>query len=296
MTSYYPARAVVDLGAIRDNVGSLLRTASPSAGTGAQVLAVVKADGYGHGLVPAARAALAGGATWLGTAQLAEALALRAAGVSSRILTWLYAPGAPLEALLAADVDVAVSASWALDAVVAAAQETGRTARIHLKVDTGLGRNGIMPEELDTVLASAVAAQSDGLVEVVGIWSHLALADEPDHPTVLAQAVVFDEAVRRAERAGAHLEVRHLANSAATLTNPRLHYDLVRPGLAVYGLTPVPDLGSAAEYGLVPAMTLEARLATVKEVPAGSGVSYGHQYTTTERTTLGVVPDRKSVV
>ena len=290
MTSYYPARAVVDLGAIRDNVGSLLRHASPSAGSGAQVLAVVKADGYGHGLVPAARAALAGGATWLGTAQLAEALALRAAGISSRILTWLYAPGAPLADLLRADVDVAVSASWALDAVLAAAQETGRTARIHLKVDTGLGRNGIMPDELGTVLASAVAAQSDGLVEVVGIWSHLALADDPAHPTVLAQAAVFDDAVRRAEQAGAHLEVRHLANSAATLTNPRLHYDLVRPGLAVYGLTPVPDLGSAADYGLVPAMTLEARLATVKEVPAGSGVSYGHQYTTTERTTLGVVP------
>lgn len=290
MTSYYPARAVVDLGAIRDNVGSLLRHVSPSAGSGAQVLAVVKADGYGHGLVPAARAALAGGATWLGTAQLAEALALRAAGISSRILTWLYAPGAPLADLLRADVDVAVSASWALDAVLAAAQETGRTARIHLKVDTGLGRNGIVPDELDTVLASAVAAQSDGLVEVVGIWSHLALADDPAHPTVLAQAAVFDDAVRRAEQAGAHLEVRHLANSAATLTNPRLHYDLVRPGLAVYGLTPVPDLGSAADYGLVPAMTLEARLATVKEVPAGSGVSYGHQYTTTERTTLGVVP------
>lgn len=290
MTSYYPARAVVDLGAIRDNVGSLLRHASPSAGSGAQVLAVVKADGYGHGLVPAARAALAGGATWLGTAQLAEALALRAAGISSRILTWLYAPGAPLADLLRADVDVAVSASWALDAVLAAAQETGRTARIHLKVDTGLGRNGIMPDELGTVLASAVAAQSDGLVEVVGIWSHLALADDPAHPSVLAQAAVFDDAVRRAEQAGAHLEVRHLANSAATLTNPRLHYDLVRPGLAVYGLTPVPDLGSAADYGLVPAMTLEARLATVKEVPAGSGVSYGHQYTTTERTTLGVVP------
>ncbi|KQT99981.1 alanine racemase [Sanguibacter sp. Leaf3] len=290
MTSYYPARAVVDLGAIRDNVGSLLRHASPSAGSGAQVLAVVKADGYGHGLVPAARAALAGGATWLGTAQLGEALALRAAGISSRILTWLYAPGAPLADLLRADVDVAVSASWALDAVLAAARETGRTARIHLKVDTGLGRNGIMPDELGTVLASAVAAQSDGLVEVVGIWSHLALADDPAHPTVLAQAAVFDDAVRRAEQAGAHLEVRHLANSAATLTNPRLHYDLVRPGLAVYGLTPVPDLGSAADYGLVPAMTLEARLATVKEVPAGSGVSYGHQYTTTERTTLGVVP------
>lgn len=290
MTSYFPARAVVDLGAVRDNVASLVRHASPTAGSGAQVLAVVKADGYGHGLVPAARAALAGGATWLGTAQVAEALALRAAGISSRVLTWLYAPGAPLGELLAADVDVAVSASWALDAVLDAARETGRTARVHLKVDTGLGRNGIMPGELDTILATAVAAQSDGLLELVGVWSHLALADVPTHPTVLAQATVFDDAVNRAEKAGAHLEVRHLANSAATLTNPRLHYDLVRPGLAVYGLTPVPDLGSAADFGLVPAMTLEARLATVKQVPGGSGVSYGHQYTTPGSTTLGVVP------
>lgn len=290
MTSYFPARAVVDLGAVRDNVASLVRRASPTAGSSAQVLAVVKADGYGHGLVPAARAALVGGATWLGTAQVAEALALRAAGISSRILTWLYAPGAPLAELVAADVDVSVSASWALDAVLDAARETGRTARIHLKVDTGLGRNGIMPDELDAILAAAVAAQSDGLVEVVGVWSHLALADDPTHPTVLAQAAVFDDAVRRAERSGAHLEVRHLANSAATLTNPRLHYDLVRPGLAVYGLTPVPDLRSAADLGLVPAMTLEARLATVKQVPGGSGVSYGHQYTTPGPTTLGVVP------
>lgn len=290
MTSSFPARAVVDLGAVRDNVGSLVRRASPTAGTTAQVLAVVKADGYGHGLVPAARAALAGGATWLGTAQVAEALALRAAGISSRIFTWLYAPGAPLAELVAADVDVSVSASWALDAVLDAARETGRTARIHLKVDTGLGRNGIMPDELDAILATAVAAQSDGLVEVVGVWSHLALADVPAHPTVLAQATVFDDAVRRAETAGAHLEVRHLANSAATLTNPRLHYDLVRPGLAVYGLTPVPDLGSAADLGLVPAMTLEASLATVKQVPGGYGVSYGHQYTTPGPTTLGVVP------
>lgn len=290
MTSSFPARAVVDLGAVRDNVGSLVRRASPTAGTTAQVLAVVKADGYGHGLVPAARAALAGGATWLGTAQVAEALALRAAGISSRILTWLYAPGAPLAELLTADVDVSVSASWALDAVLDAARETGRTARIHLKVDTGLGRNGIMPDELDAILVAAVAAQSDGLVEVVGVWSHLALADVPTHPTVLAQATVFDDAVRRAEKAGAHLEVRHLANSAATLTNPRLHYDLVRPGLAVYGLTPVPDLGSAADLGLVPAMTLEARLASVKQVPGGYGVSYGHQYTTPGPTTLGVVP------
>jgi len=287
---YFPARAVVDLGAIRSNVTELVRRAAPSADRQAQVLAVVKADGYGHGLVPAARAAVAGGATWLGAAQAQEALDLRAAGVTTRLLTWLAAPGAPYAELLRADVDVSVADLWALDAVVTAARETGRTARVHVKVDTGLGRNGIMPDELDGVLARAVQAQSEGVLEVVGIWSHLALADEPEHPSVLAQAEAFDDAVLRAERAGAHLEVRHLANSAATLTAPRLHYDLVRPGLAVYGLSPVPDLGAPGDYGLVPAMTLEARLATVKRVPAGHGVSYGHRYTTSEDTVLGVVP------
>ena len=290
MSTYYPARAVVDLAAIRSNVRALAGHAAPSADRTAQVMAVVKADAYGHGLLPAARAAVQGGATWLGTAQIAEALALRAAGVTGRILTWLYAPGAPLGDLLDADIDVSVAAPWALGEVVAAASERNRVARVHIKVDTGLGRNGLTLDALPAFLADAVAAQSAGLVEIVGIWSHLAFADDPAHPTVLSQADAFDTAVRLAEQAGAHLEVRHLANSAATLTNPRMHYDLVRPGLAVYGLSPVPDLASPTDLGLRPAMTLEAQLATVKAVPAGTGVSYAHGYTTPADTVLGVVP------
>jgi alanine racemase len=286
VNSYYPARAVVDLGAVRSNVRALREHASG----GAQVMAVVKADAYGHGLAPCARAALEGGATWLGAAQVGEALALRAAGVGGRVLTWLYAPGAPLAEAVAADVDVSVAAGWALDEVVVAARTAGRTARVHVKVDTGLGRNGVMPDDLPELLARAVEAQASGAVEVVGVWSHLALADQPDHPTVVGQADVFAHAVRLAEEAGAHLEVRHLANSAATLTSPGVHHDLVRPGLAVYGLSPVPHLGSPADYGLVPAMTLEASLATVKRVPADHGVSYAHAYRTPTSTVLGVVP------
>ncbi|ROS76824.1 alanine racemase [Cellulomonas sp. PhB143] len=283
-----PARAVVDLDAIAGNVRALA-SAAPTA----HVMAVVKADAYGHGLVPSARAALAGGATWLGVAQVPEAVALRTAGVApceARVLTWLYAPGAPLAAALAADVDVSVHAGWALAEVVAAARATGRTARVHLKVDTGLGRNGLMPADLARLLPDAVAAEREGVVRVVGVWSHLAFADEPAHPTVLGQAEVFDDAVRLVEQACAGLEVRHLANSAATLTAPRMHYDLVRPGIAVYGLSPVPELGGPGDYGLTPAMTLEARLANVKRVDAGQGVSYAHRYTTTQATTLGVVP------
>ncbi|GMA22677.1 alanine racemase [Luteimicrobium album] len=286
--STYPARAVVDLAAIRHNVRTLGERAP-----GAAVMAVVKADAYGHGLVPSARAALAGGATWLGVAQATEALALRAAGVGpddARVLTWLHVPGVDFAALLEADVDVSVAAPWAVDDVVAAARATGRTARVHLKVDTGLGRNGVMAEDVDSVLPALLKAEAEGTVRLVGLWSHLALADEPDHPSVRAQRVVFDDVLEHAERAGARLEVRHLANSAATLTAPELHYDLVRPGLAVYGMSPVPQLASPGDLGLVPAMTLEADLATVKRVRAGQGVSYAHLYTTTQDTALGIVP------
>jgi alanine racemase len=283
--SIFPARAVVDLAAIRGNVRALAAHAPT-----AQVMAVVKADAYGHGLVPSARAALEGGATWLGTAQVSEALALRAAGFEARVLTWLYAPGAPLEQVVAADIDVSVAAPWALDEVADGARRAGRTARVHVKVDTGLGRNGVTPDWLRELLDAALRLQAEGVLEVVGIWSHFAFADEPSHPTVVAQARVFDDAVALAESMGAHLEVRHIANSAATLTNPAVHYDLVRPGIAVYGLSPVPQLGGPADFGLVPVMTLEAELVTVKTVPAGQGVSYAHAYVTPSETVLGVVP------
>lgn len=283
--SIFPARAVVDLAAIRGNVRALAAHART-----AQVMAVVKADAYGHGLVPAARAALEGGATWLGTAQVGEALALRSAGFDARVLTWLYAPGAPLEQAVAADIDVSVAAPWALDEVADGARRAGRTARVHVKVDTGLGRNGVTPDRLAELLDAALRLQAEGVLDVVGLWSHFAFADEPRHPTVLAQAEVFADAVALAESMGARLEVRHIANSAATLTNPAVHYDLVRPGIAVYGLSPVPQLGGPADFGLVPAMTLEAELATVKTVGAGQGVSYGHAYVTAGETVLGVVP------
>ncbi|MBD5786809.1 alanine racemase [Cellulosimicrobium terreum] len=284
----HPAHAVVDLSAVRDNVRALAGHAP-----GAQVMAVVKGDAYGHGLVPCALAALAGGATWLGAAQAGEALALRAAGIGSdraRVLTWLYAPGAPLRELVEADVDVSVAARWALEEVVAAARAAGRSARVHVKVDTGMGRNGVMPADLPDLLDAAARAEAEGAVRVVGLWSHLAFADEPGHPSVVAQADALDDAVRGAERVGLDLELRHLANSAATLTAPRTHYDLVRPGLAMYGMSPVPQLGRPQDYGLRAAMTLEARLATVKRVGAGQGVSYAHAYTTTRKTVLGVVP------
>lgn len=275
----------VDLDAISDNVRELARRAP-----NADVMAVVKADAYGHGLLPSARAAVAGGATWLAVAQLNEALQLRAAGVTTPLLTWLYAPDVDFGAAIDADIDISVAAPWALDAVVAAARERGRTARIHVKVDTGLARNGALGEGWTELIAALGPVVAEGAVEVIGVWSHFALADAPQHPTVLAQRERFVEAVAELERAGIHPQVRHLANSAATLTNPEAHFDVVRPGLAVYGLSPVPDLGAPQDFGLREAMRVTARLALVKAAPAGQGVSYGHIYTTSRDTVLGLVP------
>jgi alanine racemase len=257
----------------------------------AQVMAVVKADAYGHGMLQCARAAVEAGATWLGTALPEEALALRAAGLTTvPILTWLHAPGDPFGELVAAGVDVSVSGLWALREVTDAVRVGGRSARIQLKADTGLGRNGAQPRDWPLIVEEAVKAQEDGLVTVTGLWSHFACADEPRHPSVGAQLAGFREAVELAERAGLRPEVRHMANSPAALLLPESHFDLVRSGLATYGVSPAPDEGSAADFGLRPAMTLVGRLALVKQVDSGHGISYGHTYHTDRQTRLGLVP------
>ena len=280
-----PARATVDLDAIRHNVEVLVEHAGSAA-----VMAVVKADGYGHGLVPSALAAMSGGATWLGVAQLSEAFALRSAGIHARVLSWLHVPGTDFAAAISADIDLSVSALWSLSEVADAARTLGRTARIHLKVDTGLGRNGAFGEDWPTLLHAARSLEAEGAVRIVGVWSHFVYADEPTHPMVRSQLERFSQAVHDAEQAGCDLEVRHIANSAAILTNQGAVFDLVRPGLAVYGLSPVPSLGDPSFFGLTPAMTLTADLAVTKRIPAGQGLSYGHQYVTSQETQVGLVP------
>ncbi|RBM06975.1 alanine racemase [Streptomyces sp. PT12] len=279
-------RADIDLDALRSNVRALRERASGHA----QLMAVVKADGYGHGMLAAARAAREAGAAWLGTATPDEALALRAAGDTGRVLCWLWTPGGPWRRAVEADVDVSVSGRWALDELVAAARATGRTARVHLKADTGLGRNGCQPADWPDLVSAARAAEADGAVRVTGLWSHFACADEPGHPSIARQQAAFADALATAARAGLDPEVRHFANSPATLTLPASHYDLVRPGLAVYGLSPSPEIGVPADFGLRPVMTLRAWLASVKRVPGGHGVSYGHRYATPGATTLALVP------
>ncbi|HET9139563.1 alanine racemase [Actinophytocola sp.] len=271
------AHAVVHLDAVAHN------TALFAAATDAAVLAVVKADGFGHGAVRVAGAALAAGATWLGVTTCAEALQLRAGGITAPILSWLHGPLEDFSAALLAGVDLSVSAREQLRAVAACAARLGVTAEVHLKADTGLHRNGARPEEWPELVRLARDLAAVGLVRVRGIWSHL-VSTAGD--TTRAQVRLFDEAVEVARGAGLRPPLRHLANSAATLGAPRTHYELVRPGIGIYGVEPDPR----HDFGLRAAMTLRAQVILTKRVPAGSGVSYEHDYVTDRETTLALVP------
>jgi alanine racemase len=274
--------ALIDQGAIKENVSALRRHVG-----GAQLMAVVKADGYGHGMIPTATAALAGGADWLGVVQTGDALALRQAGLTAPVLCLLAAPDAAHEEAIRGGVDLSAGSVALVGQIAAAAQRAGRPARLHLKADTGMSRGGATAEDWPGLVAAALAAEAADHVRITGIWSHLACADMPGHPSIDAQLAAFRDAVGLAERAGARPELRHLANTPATLTLPQTWFDLVRPGGAVVGLSTLP--GDLPGW-LRPAMTLRARLVLAKQVPPGTGVSYGLRHVTTGRSTLGLVP------
>jgi alanine racemase len=275
-------QALIDLGAIKDNVGALVRHVG-----GAQVMAVVKADGYGHGMIPSATAALDGGATWLAVVHVADALALRRSGLTAPVLCLLGAPGAPHEEAIRHDIDLSAGSAELVRQIAAAAGRAGRPARLHLEADTGMSRGGATARDWPGLVSAALEAQAAGHARVTGLWSHLACADIPGHPSIGAQVEAFRDAVRVAKRAGARPELLHLANTPATLTLPETWFDLVRPGGAVVGLSTLP--GGAPAW-LRAAMTVKAELVQVKRVPAGSGVSYGHRYVTSSDATLGLVP------
>ncbi|MER7505668.1 alanine racemase [Nonomuraea pusilla] len=279
-----PAEARVDLSAIRHNVALLKEAAG-----GVEAMAAVKADAYGHGLVPVTRAALEGGAGMIGTAFVREALALRAAGVTAPVLSWLITPGEPLDEALEAGIELSAFDTWLLDEIAAAARRTGRPARLHLEADTGMSRGGAPLARWPALLDRALALRAEGAVEIVGLWSHFACADLPGHPSIQAQLDAYEEALKLAEQAGAAGSevIRHMANSAAAVTLPAARFDMVRLGIALYGLSPIPEQG---DFGLRQAMTLVARIALVKRVPERSGVSYGHVYVTDRPTTLAIVP------
>ncbi|MFI5924912.1 alanine racemase [Micromonospora sp. NPDC051543] len=277
------AEAVVDLGAIADNVRRI------AAVTGTELMAVVKADGFGHGSAPVARAALRAGATWLGVTSTAEALALRAAGITAPTLSWLHRPDDDFAGLILAGVDVGVSTITHLHALADAALRVGVPATAQLKADTGLTRNGAGRDDWPDLVAWARKYEVEGTVRVRGVWSHLADADVPGAPALAAQVRTFAEALRVARTAGLDPDLVHLANSAAALSAPRTRFDLCRIGLALYGVDPFGAVGPGA-FGLHAALTLRTTVVNVKRVPAGTGVSYGPEHVTAAPTTLALLP------
>lgn len=274
--------AVVDLDAIAHNIRVLREHAGSAA-----LMAVVKADGYGHGAVQVARTALAAGAAELGVATVGEALELRAAGITAPVLAWLHPPGTDFGPALRADVQIGVSSVVQLGEVMTAARRSGVTARLTVKVDTGLNRNGVAAADFPDLVTALGAAVADGAVVAVGLMSHLSHGDEPDHPANDAQAQRFSELRATALRHGVVFEVAHLSNSPAILARPDLGFDMVRPGIAVYGFNPLPG---PDRTGLIPAMTLKAPVALVKSVRAGQGVSYGHTWIAERDTVVALLP------
>lgn len=275
------AEAVIDLDAYRRNLLALAACAP-----NAQTMAVVKANAYGHGMEQCARAAREADIPWLGVATLDEARQLRASADTGAILCWLASPGADFAEAIDNDIEVTASSVEQLAEIVSAGSR--KRPRIQLKVDTGLSRNGASAQQWPPLVEAAAAARRSGDADITGIWSHLACADEPAHQANDDQESAFRSAVDEAAAAGLTDVQRHLANSAATMTRPSTHFDLVRVGIASYGLTPALGLDHGCE--LTPVMTLRARLAAVKRVPAGAGVSYGHTYVTDRESTVGLVP------
>jgi alanine racemase len=276
------AEAVVDLGAIAHNVRLLREHAGP-----AQVMAVVKADGYGHGATRVARAALAAGAAELGVATVDEALALRADGITAPVLAWLHPPGIDFGPALLADVEIAVSSVRQLDELLDATRRTGRTATVSVKVDTGLNRNGVLAAQFPSMLTALRQAVAEGAIRLRALMSHMVYADQPGNSINDVQAQRFSEMLAHAREAGVRFEIAHLSNSSATMSRPDLAFDMVRPGIAVYGLSPVPERG---DLGLLPAMTVKCAVALVKPVRAGEGVSYAHTWIAERDTTVALLP------
>ena len=277
------AEVLIDLGAIRENIKYLM------AKSGKPALAVVKADGYGHGLLPVAKSALSAGASWLGVALLEEARALRQGGINAPIIAWLTPVTDDFASAISEDIDIAIPSLAHLEAITSAAKSLGKCARVHLEVDTGMSRGGAL-NEWSELVSSAKAYQDSGLIKVIGIWSHFARADEAGHEFNNKQLENFKSAVAEAKSVGITPEVIHLSNSAAAINDADSHFDLLRLGIAIYGLSPdFSHMGSSEKLNLKPAMSIRARIHLVKDIPAGSQVGYGGSAITKVDTKLGVI-------
>lgn len=268
-----------------DAIASNLHTMRAHAG-GVKICGVVKANAYGHGMIPVAKRLVAEGVDYLGVADINEAIELRAAGIQTPILAWLHAWDENFAKAISHGIDIGVSTIAQLDHAAAAANASGTVARIHIKVDTGLSRNGVTLAGLSDLLRSAQALIAEGSIKVVGIFSHLSSTDEESDRKQISR---FEQALALAADYGIEPELRHLTASDGSLSYPEARYDMVRIGVALYGLSPFSDNG-AAGYGLIPAMTATAKVVQVKGVPAGEGVSYGYLYRTSAATNLALVP------
>jgi alanine racemase len=285
------AWAEVDLAAVRQNAAALAAVAAPAA-----LCAVVKAGGYGHGAVPVARAALTGGASWLAVALVEEGVELREAGVEAPVLLLSEPPGTAMAEVVARRLTPTIYTQAGVEAAAKAVADTGRLLRsdhagrdeplqVHVKVDSGMHRVGAAPEEAVQV---AAAVQERPELRLEGLWTHFATADDPDPTFTARQSGRFDEVVARLAGAGIRPPLLHACNSAGAIAHPRARYDLVRCGLALYGVPPAPAL--AGRVALRPALSLRARVSLVKSVAAGEGVSYGLRHRFVRDSVVATVP------
>jgi len=273
----YRAWIGIDLNALDHNVARM----RPSA---AEFMAVVKADAYGHGVHLIAPRLRSQGVQWLGVALPSEARALRASGDHGSILAWLWAPGDPeIAACVENSIDLGVSSLDQLEAVA----RTGMPARIHLKIDTGLSRSGASAAHWEQLCRAALHAPH---ITVVGVWSHLARADEPQESTTDEQVARFVEALEVARAVGLDPQYIHIANSAGALWHEQTHFTMIRSGIALYGVSPDPTVATASSLDLRPVMSISARISLVKDLSVGDGVGYGHTWRATEPTRVALIP------
>ncbi|MFW0107826.1 alanine racemase [Rothia sp. P7181] len=281
--------AIIDTQAITHNVQTIRKNIGNRT-----LIAIIKADAYGHGAIPVAKTVLEAGADILGVVHVSEAITLREAGIEAPLIAWLHTPRTPFATAIEHNIQLG-SSGWDLEHIARAAQQLNKTAHVHLKIDTGLGRNGCVPEQWETFFAQAKKYQDQGLINVCGIFSHLAVADEPQRLETQQQLTHFSQAVQQAQTIGLNPKYIHLANTPATLGTGEGLYgqellcNTVRVGIGLYGLSPI-EGKTSQELGLEPAMTVQTYISAVKEVPAGQGVSYGLNYRTTKPTTLALIP------
>ena len=275
-----PNAAYINYQNISNNVAQICEL------TNKPVMAVVKADAYGHGLINSSQAALLGGAQWLGVALLSEAIEIRKAGITAPSLAWLTPPGADFESAIKNDIDLSISSLQQLQEIYAASLRVGLIARVHLKVDTGMSRSGAL-DEFPEIVSELNRLTSANEIELVGTWSHFACADEPAHPLNAEQIKRFNSALEYMNDENLNPGIRHIANSSAIIGLPEAKFDLVRAGLIIYGLSPtnIPPIN----LSLKPAMELRARLLLVKEIPPGATVGYGATVQVTKETKIGIV-------